>query len=114
MLCIVVIVLAKPTRVPSRVLFDSVCDQSLLSVLKKAELSLLCWSRHPGLIFLELAPPLRALAQASPAASCYPLVLKITPILGETSFIIHGFDLLISPLSQKMTFLLAASQPTLP
>ena len=48
------------------------------------------------------------LAQTIPTASCYSPVLKITETLAETSYIIHGFDLLISPLSQKMTFLLAA------
>lgn len=50
----------------------------------------------PALIFLVLAPPVMALAQTIPAASCYSPVLKITTIPGETSYIIHGFDLLIS------------------
>lgn len=53
------------------------------------------------------------LAQTLPAASCYSLLLKITKILGETSYIIHGFDLLIFPLSRRMTFFLAVFQSAL-
>lgn len=81
-------------------------DVDFLSLLLSIETSQPCF---PWYFLL----PVMVLAQTVPAASCYSPVLKITEILGETSYIIHGFDLLISPLSQKMTFLLAAFQSAL-